>query len=410
MKEKIEKEIDSIDKLYDKVYLEIKKAYKDIYEKLKLEEESKIEKLKNEVTKTKEKLENSLSESNQSITANERINKGIKIMEKEKNVNMLNILTYVSKINKNNKCNKALLGTLMKNINLSFNEKNNDIIYDEYYFNGIPIIKNIEIEDITSSSVKLIWKIDDNIYLDKKEIKFKIELKKVNEDDIKVYESENNNYIIKNLIPNMNYELRICSFYDKVNSLWSQVIKVQTNKAINSSILEESNRKSEFSNKILEWTGCKSLDLIYRGTRDGSSSKIFHEKCDNQGPTVCLYKNEKNNIFGGFVSISWENEGCRKSAKDSFLFTLTNMHGIEPTKFENSNFDNSVFHREDLGPCFSSLDIVIYKDFLNENSWAKFPSHYKDTSGKGNSIFTGDADNNKTNFKIKEIEVFRVCK
>ena len=41
-------------------------------------------------------------------------------------------------------------------------------------------------------------------------------------------------------------------------------------------------------------TGKTNMILIYRGTRDGSSSKVFHEKCgDNQGPTICFYKMKK---------------------------------------------------------------------------------------------------------------------
>ena len=35
------------------------------------------------------------------------------------------------------------------------------------------------------------------------------------------------------------------------------------------------------------------MELLYRGSRDGTTSNIFHNKCDNKGPTICLYKNEK---------------------------------------------------------------------------------------------------------------------
>ena len=45
--------------------------------------------------------------------------------------------------------------------------------------------------------------------------------------------------------------------------------------------------------------------LLFRGTKNGSSADIFYNKYDNQGPTLCLCKNEKNNIFAGYSSISW---------------------------------------------------------------------------------------------------------
>ena len=47
------------------------------------------------------------------------------------------------------------------------------------------------------------------------------------------------------------------------------------------------------------------MELIYRGTRDEKSCKDFHNKCDNKGPIICLYKSEKGYIFGGNVPISW---------------------------------------------------------------------------------------------------------
>lgn len=78
------------------------------------------------------------------------------------------------------------------------------------------------------------------------------------------------------------------------------------------------------------------MELLYRVSRDGTTADVFHKKCDNKGPIICFYKNNKGNIFGGYSSISWTNSGNEKSAPDSFLFTLTNIHGIKPLKFDNS--------------------------------------------------------------------------
>ena len=180
---------------------------------------------------------------------------------------------------------------------------------------------------------------------------------------------------------------------------------------IDSIILKESKRQNEFLEKIIEWSGCQKFELLYRGTKDGSDSSIFHAKCDNKGPTICLYKNEKGNIFGGYTSLSWTNEGYHKPAPESFIFTMTNIYEIQPTKFSNSDTENSVFHHKDYGPTFCN-DICIYKDFKKENrsAYSTFPESYKDTTNKGNSIFTGNSNNSETDFIIKEIEVFKVYK
>ena len=61
----------------------------------------------------------------------------------------------------------SLFSELIGNIKISFIEKEKNIKYEEYYFNGIQIPKNIEFQEIGSTSFKIIWKIDDinNFYI-----------------------------------------------------------------------------------------------------------------------------------------------------------------------------------------------------------------------------------------------------
>jgi len=91
---------------------------------------------------------------------------------------MLKILTYTSKINKNDKEMKKLNDTSMRNIKITFEEKENKVKFEEYFFNGIPSPKNIEFKDIDINSLKVNWKIDDLLNIDKNKIKFKVEIKK----------------------------------------------------------------------------------------------------------------------------------------------------------------------------------------------------------------------------------------
>ena len=331
-------------------------------------------------------------------------------MEKEEK-NMIKILSYMTKINKNQNEMNLLFQTSMKNLKITFEEDKSNIKYEEYIFNGIPIPKNIEFKDIDINSFKIFWKIEEKFdkLIDKNNIKFKVEMRKENEKFEKVYENKDNNCTIGNLSSNTNYEIRICPIYNNVNVEWSEIMKVKTSTFnLDSVILENSKRKEEFLKKILEWSGYNKMELIYRGTRDGSTSNDFHNKCDNQGPTICLYQNEKNNIFGGFSPISWENNGSWKKCEESFIFTLTNIYGIEPTKFPHLNNKNSVNHNSSQGPSF--YDFIIYDDFRNKDSKAYFPSGHQDIFNKKYSIITGDENSNNQSFKIKEIEVFKVYK
>ena len=137
------------------------------------------------------------------------------------------------------------------------------------------------------------------------------------------------------------------------------------------------------------------------------TDKMFHNKCDNKGITITLIKNEKEYIFGGYASIPWTSDGKYHSAPESFIFTLTNIHNIEPTKFPSKKDQNEVYHDPSCGPSFGyGTDIYIY----NNNNESYFPYTYPDILGKGKSIFTGDLNNNNAYFKIKEIEVFKLLK
>ena len=63
---------------------------------------------------------------------------------------------------------------LMKNLKLEF--KDDNIKYEEYYFNGLSIPKDIQINDINSNGCNISWKIDDinMLNIQKNKIKFRI--------------------------------------------------------------------------------------------------------------------------------------------------------------------------------------------------------------------------------------------
>ena len=136
------------------------------------------------------------------------------------------------------------------------------------------------------------------------------------------------------------------------------------------------------------------------------SADIFHNKCNNKGPTISLFKNENGYIFGGYASIDWTCYNNYKSAPDSFIFTLTNMYNISPTKFPNSTSTCNIYDSSSYGPTFGGgHDIYIG---FSSNHTLGFPYTYADVLGKGYSIFKGDNKNGY--FNLKEIEVFKLIK
>ena len=421
LKEKLQKELIKINNIYEKINKEVTESYLIKHEKLYKEESELKSKLQNEVTKVKEQFENFLCKSNNYIKCGEKIKKGIKILEKENKEenNMIKKLSYITKINKTQKDIKILFQELMRNLKINYEKDKSSINYEEYFFNGIPKPKGIELYDITNNSVNLKWQIDDiNILeMDKKEIKYIIEMRKQNKKFIKMYEGKENCYKIDNLKENRNYEFRICSIYNDLVGNWSEIKKIKTlEKNDESFILLESKKNNEFIKKLLEWSGFKKMKLLYRGTRDGDSSKNFHEKCDNKGPTITLCQHEKGYIFGGFSSNSWNSDSGYSSSPNSFLFSLTNIFETEAIKFplKDNNSNHSVYNNISNGPTFGNGHDLNITDNFRKN-YVQFYFHtYQDTLGKGTSVFTGNIkDNNLSGYKtckIKEIEVFKLLK
>ena len=234
LKKKIEDEINKINKLYDKTINDLEKIYLKNNEELTKKGNDLKEHLQNEVTKIKEQLEIFISEINDEIRMSDKIKKGIEKFEGEEK-NIIKTLTSISKINKTNKNMINLLEQLMKSIKFYFEEDKNNIKYEEYYFNGIYIPNNIEFKDKKLSSIPLSWDIDkiNIINIERNKIKYKVEMRKENEKFIKIYEGNNNKFLINNLSLNNNYEVRICALYNDLIGPWSQIKKLNLNELFN---------------------------------------------------------------------------------------------------------------------------------------------------------------------------------
>lgn len=62
--------------------------------------------------------------------------------------------------------------------------------------------------------------------------------------------------------------------------------------------------------------------LLFRLGEHGNTATEFHKLCDNQGPTVCLFKTKGGKRFGGFCSLPWKSDGSREVHPDTFTFSL----------------------------------------------------------------------------------------
>ncbi len=50
-----------------------------------------------------------------------------------------------------------------------------------------------------------------------------------------------------------------------------------------------------------------TTELLYKASRDGFSYNNFVDKCCLKGATLTIIKSEYDRLFGGYISIDWEN-------------------------------------------------------------------------------------------------------
>ena len=147
--------------------------------------------------------------------------------------------------------------------------------------------------------------------------------------------------------------------------------------------------------------------LIYKATRDGFRSNDFHRYCNKQGPTMTIIQSKTGGyLFGGYTSVSWQSiDNYAVDNNGPFLFTLTNPHGIPPTKYKIAHPKSAIRDHSDYGPIFGGgHDInVCDQSYTTTYSNSNFPHSYIDTTGKGNATFTGNK-----NFQTREIEVYKL--
>ena len=196
-------------------------SFKNQHEKLRQTENDLKKDLRKKVTELKENLENFLTESDEILKGNERINKVIKFYEKSEINSIIKSLSYISEIEKNNTRANDFLLKLMKSMNISFDESNNSLKYNNYLFNGLKPLSDIKIY-LEDGKIKMSWNNTEDKISDKDKWNYILEVQYDNKVD--TFKGKENFIIIENVnrSNNQEYKVRIALFYKGAYSEWSK--------------------------------------------------------------------------------------------------------------------------------------------------------------------------------------------
>ncbi|KEJ82998.1 TLDc domain-containing protein [Oxytricha trifallax] len=115
-------------------------------------------------------------------------------------------------------------------------------------------------------------------------------------------------------------------------SLYQQKVDIEVQKKSNSIL----------KNYIKDWP-LLQFKLLYQASADGFDVEIFHEKCDDQGPTVTFYLSDLGKVFGVNSSIIMQSdeEGIHKHDPELFVFQLDKqtIHYSKKPETNTCHFD-----------------------------------------------------------------------
>ena len=242
--------------------------------------------------------------------------------------------------------------------------------------------------------------LNENLSKEVSELKNKIEdLDKEHKNEIN--ELKNEIIILKE--ENKKRDLKINEILNKIDK--KEIVVTNDINKIDSKIITSNWELDLITNrlKLIDYFRNKNLsyELIFRGTRDGRTPKIFHQKCDGTPKTITIIKTIKGLKFGGYIEKEWNsNDGWITDDDNCFVFSL-DLHKIyNPVKGK----DKYMF-KNTCGPNFwvfglqydlfnkTSLNIL-KKDLANE-SFTYFEKDYEINGGE-------------KEFQTEESEVFKI--
>lgn len=163
------------------------------------------------------------------------------------------------------------------------------------------------------------------------------------------------------------------------------------------------------ANGIADWNSPANLQfsLLYRASIHGFASTVFHQRCDNQGPTLVLVKTSDNHLFGGVNFVSWVSLEKYSTSNANFLFALKDgRHRHDPALFKCTRDSlHAAFNKSMYGPVFGKgHDLCIVNQANVVHSGSNLGDTYTGAEASNSSLAGARL------FTIADYEVFAISR
>lgn len=172
--------------------------------------------------------------------------------------------------------------------------------------------------------------------------------------------------------------------------------------------LAQSPHSVECGKLLNSWAGRpphQAWRTIFRASEHSFSAGAFHRECAGAGPTLLLLRSTMGCISGGFTDVPWSlapsGKGRYLASDSSFLFTLANLAGLPPARFDIKKKLFAVSHHPDCGPVFGAgADLFICdRADTSPDSYSNLPHSY-DGGGATSSLLLGDYSSTIAEYEV----------
>ena len=200
----------------------------------------------------------------------------------------------------------------------------------------------------------------------------------------------------KNEIIKLNYKETIDDFINRIKKFGYIYKKLN----IDSLILKNKEHLTKFFDLIGNNLKLNNTKLLYRATRDGDTTSIFHQKCNNYRGTLMIVKTTDEYIFGGYTKEIWNEDKNYRKDENAFCFSL-DLNKIYKSKKTNYTINcNNGGTTYGFGNYFFSIrnNCLSKGGLMNDGLNASYD----------NQEIENEINNGKSNYGIVEVEVFEI--
>ncbi|WAR10981.1 IFI44-like protein [Mya arenaria] len=158
--------------------------------------------------------------------------------------------------------------------------------------------------------------------------------------------------------------------------------------------------------------GPKVFHLLYNITKDSCDTATFHQRCDNQGPTVTVLYNPQGSVYAGFASVGWEGSGIWSLDNAAFLFHLKLIGSRKCNKFPAKLGCKTVLSSPTYGPVFGyggDLHTFHSQPIPNKNGVFKLNGNMGIFGTNFDAHGLQSADINNGTMDVTELEVYKTA-